>query len=144
MTISTIVSSIVGILRLSILARFLDKSDFGIVAVLTLILGLTSMFSDMGFATVIMHKQNLDRRQFSSLFWIQMAVYFILYIIIICFTHPISLFYKEPILHYLIPLSLLDLLFIGIGKLYETVLQKNFQFKILAVRNILSSVNILY
>ena len=140
MTISTIVSSIVGILRLSILARFLDKSDFGIVAVLTLILGLTSMFSDMGFATVIMHKQNLDRRQFSSLFWIQMAVYFILYIIIICFTHPISLFYKEPILHYLIPLSLLDLLFIGIGKLYETVLQKNFQFKILAVRNIISCI----
>ena len=29
MTISTIVSSIVGILRLSILTRFLDKSDFG-------------------------------------------------------------------------------------------------------------------
>lgn len=140
MTISTIVTSVVGILRLSILARFLDKSDFGIVAVLTFILGLTSMFSDMGFATVIMHKQDIDRRQFSSLFWIQLAVYSVLYLVIVCFTHPIAVFYDEPILHYLIPLSLLDLLFIGFGKLYETVLQKNFEFKILAVRNIVSCI----
>lgn len=140
MTISTIVSSIVGILRLSILTRFLDKSDFGIVAVLTLILGLTAMLSDMGFATVIMHKQDINRRQFSSLFWIQLAVYSVLYLVIICFTEPISLFYNEPILGYLIPLSLLDLLFTGFGKLYETVLQKNFQFKIIAIRNIVSCV----
>lgn len=140
MTISTIVSSIVGILRLSILTRFLDKSDFGIVAVLTLILGLTSMLSDMGFATVIMHKQDMNRRQFSSLFWIQLAVYFVLYFVIICFTKPISLFYNEPLLCYLIPLSLLDLLFIGFGKLYETVLQKNFQFRIIAIRNIVSCI----
>ena len=129
-----------GILRLSILTRFLDKSDFGIVAVLTLILGLTAMLSDMGFATVIMHKQDINRRQFSSLFWIQLAVYSVLYLVIICFTEPISLFYNEPILGYLIPLSLLDLLFTGFGKLYETVLQKNFQFKIIAIRNIVSCV----
>lgn len=140
MTISTLFTSLAAILRLSILTRFLDKSDFGIVAVLTFILGLTSMFSDMGFATVIMHKQDIDRRQFSSLFWIQMVVYLVLYFIIICFTHPISLFYNEPILHYLIPLSMLDLLFTGFGKLYETVLQKNFQFKVLAIRNIVSCV----
>ena len=110
------------------------------MAVLTFILGLTSMFSDMGFATVIMHKQDMDRRQFSSLFWIQMVVYLVLYFIIICLTHPISLFYNEPILHYLIPLSMLDLLFIGFGKLYETLLQKNFQCKMLAIRNIVSCV----
>ena len=80
----------------------------------------------------------MDRRQFSSLFWIQMVVYLVLYLILICFTHPISLFYNEPILHYLIPLSMLDLLFIGFGKLYETVLQKNFKFRTLAIRNVVS------
>ena len=35
---------------------------------------------------------------------------------------------------------MLDLLFTGFGKLYETVLQKNFQFKVLAIRNIVSCV----
>lgn len=61
MSISTIVSSLVVVLRLSILAHFLEKSDFGIVAILTFIHGLTIMFSDMGFATVVLHKQDLKK-----------------------------------------------------------------------------------
>ena len=39
MSISTVTTSIVQILRLSILTRFLEKSDFGIVAIITFILG---------------------------------------------------------------------------------------------------------
>lgn len=140
MSISTIFSSLVIILRLSILAHFLEKSDFGIVAILTFIHGLTIMFSDMGFATVVLHKQDLKRNEFSSLFWIQMLVYAALYLIMVCFTHPISLFYSEPLLHILLPLSLIDLFFTAFGKLYEAVLQKNFQFRIIAIRNITSNV----
>ncbi|MCF0178688.1 MAG: MOP flippase family protein [Bacteroidales bacterium] len=140
MTISTAVSSLVAILRLSILTRFLDKSDFGIVAVVSFILGLTSMFSDMGFSTVILHKQDIDRKQFSSLFWIQMFVYCLLYLMVVSLTYPIATFYNEPLLHTLLPLALLDLLFLGVGRMYETVLQKNFQFKIIAVRNIISCI----
>lgn len=140
MSISTIVSSLVIMLRLSILAHFLEKSDFGIVAILTFIHGLTIMFSDMGFATVILHKQDLKRHEFSSLFWIQMLVYAVLYIIMICFTKPIAIFYSEPLLHVLLPLSLVDLFFTAFGKLYEAVLQKNFQFRIIAIRNITSNI----
>lgn len=40
-TISTITNGLVQILRLSILSRYLTKEDFGLVAILTLILGLS-------------------------------------------------------------------------------------------------------
>lgn len=140
MSISTIVSSLVAILRLSILAHFLDKSDFGIVAILTFIHGLTIMFSDMGFATVVLHKQDMKKDEFSSLFWIQMLVFSMLYIFITCFTRPIAAFYAEPLLHILLPLSLIDLFFIALGKLYEAVLQKGFQFRVIAIRNIISNI----
>lgn len=140
MSFSTIATSLVVILRLSILAHFLEKSDFGIVAILTFIHGLTIMFSDMGFATVVLHKQNLSKEEFSSLFWIQMSVYAVLYLFIICFTHPIAVFYSEPLLHILLPLSLIDLFFTAFGKLYEAVLQKNFKFRTIAIRNVTSNV----
>ena len=68
MTISTLVSSLVIILRLSILAHFLEKSDFGVVAILTFIHGLTIMFSDMGFATVVLYKQDLKKKNFQVCF----------------------------------------------------------------------------
>lgn len=140
MSISTVVSSLVVILRLSILAHFLEKSDFGIVAILTFVHGLTMMFSDMGFATVVLHKQDLKLKEFSCLFWIQMLVYIALYLIMICFTQPISAFYSEPLLKVLLPLSLSDLFFTAFGKLYEAVLQKNFQFRVIAIRNITSNI----
>lgn len=140
MTLSTLFTSVAAILRLSILARFLDKSDFGLIAILTFIIGLTSMFSDMGFSTVVLHKQDMSRKQFSSLYWIQLLIYTVLALGVMCFTHPISLFYNEPALNILIPLILLDLPFMGIGKLYEAVLQKNFQFRVIALRNIISCI----
>ena len=74
-TLSTATTAIVGLLRLSILTRFLEKSDFGIVSIVMLVLGLTQTFSDLGFAAAIMHKQNLTRKEFSSLYWIQLIIY---------------------------------------------------------------------
>lgn len=71
-TISTLTTAVIQVLRLSILARFLDKSDFGIVAILTFVLGLTNTFADLGFSAAIMHKQELSRNEFASLYWIQM------------------------------------------------------------------------
>ena len=49
-TLSTFITATVSLLRLSILTRILDKSDFGIMAVLTFIVGLTQTFADLGFS----------------------------------------------------------------------------------------------
>lgn len=140
MSISTIITSLVAILRLSILTHFLAKSDFGIVAILTFIHGLTIMFSDMGFSTVVLHKQDLKKHEFSSLFWIQMIVYAVLYFIIVSFSRLIATFYSEPLLLVLLPLSLADLFFTAFGKLYEAILQKTFQFRAIAIRNITTNI----
>lgn len=56
-TLSTIVTGVTQILRLSILARFLNKEDFGVVAILTFVLGLTQVFSDLGFSASIMSEK---------------------------------------------------------------------------------------
>lgn len=139
MTVSTFSTAIVAVLRLSVLTRFLAKADFGIVAILTFILGLTQTFADLGFASAIMHKQGLSRKEFASLYWIQLLVFVVLYVVISLFSPLISDFYKEPTLTYLLPLSLLDLVFYGVGRLYDTVLQKELKFKTIAIRNIVCS-----
>ncbi len=138
-TLSTIVTAVVQILRLSILTNFLAKSDFGIVAVLTIVLGLTHTFSDLGFASAIMHKRDLTRKDFSSLYWIQLLVFSFIYLVVIACSSPIAAYFKEPAIIALLPLSMLDLVLQGFGKLYDTLLQRNFQFKLLAIRNIISA-----
>ena len=128
-SLSTLINGLTQILRLSVLSRFLTKEEFGIVAILTFILGLTQIFSDLGFSASIMSQKNLSRNDFLNLYWCQFAVYNIVMIAIISLSPLIADFYQSPILTILIPLIMLDFLFISLGRLYDTVLQKNMQFK---------------
>lgn len=138
-TISTIVDASVQVLRLAILARFLNKSDFGIVAIISVVLGLTTTFGDLGFTIGIMSKKEVTHNEFSSLFWGQFFLFTLLYVILSVVSPLVASFYNEPLIKRLIPISLLSLIFWGVGKLYDTLLQKEMCFKTLAVRSIVSS-----
>lgn len=54
-TLSFGTQSFIQILRLSILTRFLEKSDFGLVAIVTLVLGFTHIFADLEFLCRYIH-----------------------------------------------------------------------------------------
>lgn len=138
-TASTVCTAIVQILRVSILARFLEKSDFGVVAIVTLIFGLVETFGDLGFSTAIMHKKEINEKEFSSLFWMQLLLFIGIYLVSCLFTGVISDYYGEPALMHALPVALSGLIFFAIGKLYDTVLQKQFQFKVIAIRNIIAA-----
>lgn len=138
-SLSTLVNGITQILRLSILSRFLEKGDFGIVAILTFISGLIQVFSDMGFSAAIMSQKNISKSEFLSLYWFQFLVFNFSFAVICCLAYPISSYYDMPSLLILIPIMLFELPLLGIGKLYDTVLQKLMLFKVIAIRNIIAS-----
>lgn len=139
MSASTAVVALFQILSLVVLTRFLTKSEFGIVAIVTMVLGIVHTMADLGFSAVVMHKSNLSEKEFSSLYWIQLILFVIIYLISIAISPLIASFYNEQSLSYLIPISLSALIFMGIGMLYNTMLQKNKEFKTLAIRNIVAS-----
>lgn len=137
---STITTAVVEMLRLSILAHFVAKSDFGIVAILTMVLGFTNMFSELGFSTVLLHKKEVTDKEFSSLYWAQFIVYSAIYAIVSACGFMIADFFNEPSITHLLPIAMLDLILYGVGRLYDTVLQKELKFDVLAKRNIISSI----
>ena len=140
-SLSTIINGLTQILRLSILSRFLEKSDFGIVAILTFIVGFTQVFSDMGFSASIMSQKDLKSHDFLNLYWIQFFLFVLTFGVISCLAYPIALFYETPSLSILIPIILLELPLLGIGKLYDTILQKKLLFKTIAIRNIVAAIS---
>lgn len=126
-------------LRLAILARFLEKADFGLVAIITFVFGMIEMIGDLGFSSAIMHKKDLNKHEFASLYWIQMIVFAVMFLTMAFVAKPIASFYNDSRIAGLLPISLIGLLFLGIGKLYDTVFQKEFRFRIIAIRNIISA-----
>lgn len=138
-SIATAVNLVATFARVMILTRFLEKSDFGVVSIVNMVIGLCTTFTDLGFASAIMYKQKLTDKEFSSLYWIQLVLFIIIYVILVFVSPMVSSFYKEPILTILLPIASISVLFQALGKLYDSVLQKQYQFKMLAFRGIISN-----
>ncbi len=138
-SVSTIVLAASSILKVSILARFLNKSDFGLMAIIVFILGFMELFNDMGITSAILHKQNISKYQYSSLYWFNLSISFFLYLVLLAVTPLIVNFYEQPLLQVLIPLSGLNLLFSGLGRQFRVVEQKKLLFKEVSIIEIFSA-----
>ena len=82
-TISAIAISASSVIRISILTRFLDKTDFGLMAIVLFILSFTSLFIDLGMTAAILHKKDISKHELSSLYWLSILFSFIIFILVI-------------------------------------------------------------
>ncbi|CAL1520768.1 MOP flippase family protein [Chitinophaga sp. MM2321] len=130
---------LVQLLRLSILTRFLSKSDFGLIAIVTLVLGFTHIFTDLGISVALFSRQNITKKEYSSLYWISLLSGIALYIIILLLTPLISIFYQLEILNILIPIMGLDLVIATAGRQFKVFKQKELRFKEIALIEIFSA-----
>lgn len=137
-TTSAATSGVIQILRLSILTRFLNKSDFGLVAIVVLVLGFTRIFADLGVSVSLFSKKDISKKEYSSLYWVSLLLSILLYLILLLLTPLISKFYQLPSLNELIPVMGLDLIISSIGLQFRIFREKELQFKSLALIDIFS------
>lgn len=81
-----------------ILARLLLPDDFGAIAIITVFISLAQVFVQSGFNTALIQNKDANEEDFSSVFYLSLAVAAFLYIIIYISAPYIANFYKQPIL----------------------------------------------
>jgi len=59
---------------LVILARLLNPTDFGLVAMVTAVTGLLNLFRDFGLSTATVQQKDITEEQISTLFWINLII----------------------------------------------------------------------
>ena len=138
-TISTVVIAVVAILKISILTRFLDKSDFGLMALVTFVMGFMELFNDMGITSAILHKQGITKKQYASLYWINWIASIIMYLLLLVITPLVASFYEQSLLNTLIPLIGLNLILSAVGRQYKTIEQKNLLFNTISIIDIIGA-----
>ena len=138
-TIGTLAITISNVLKISILARFLSKDDFGVFAILTFFLGFFNLFSDMGLTTAILHKQNIKKNEYASLYWFNIAFCIFLYVLLFLITPIISDFYNEPKLDFLIKVLSFSIIINSIGLQFRTIETKNLSFKFINIFDVIAS-----
>ena len=137
-SVGTIGLSIFQILQISILTRYLSKEVFGLVAMALFTLNLTSIFANMGMTTAILHRQDATKNEYSSIYWLNIFISLFLYVILFIMAPVAAKFYNEPDLHVVIIILGVNLLLMAAGRQHRTIMQKQFQFKSIAITELFS------
>ncbi len=86
----------IQLVGLILLARLLTPTDFGLVAMVTSIVGVTSVLSDFGLSTAIMREAYLEPNIRDALFYINAALAVVTAVVVWAAATLIAEFYGEP------------------------------------------------
>jgi len=123
---------ILGLVQISIIARYLPESDIGVLSLVTVVLGFVRLFSDIGITNSVIHFQDLTHRQLNTLYWINILGGILFAGLLFGLAPLISQYYQVPKLKYLLRLASLALIFGSIGQQYYIQFKRDLQFNVIS------------
>lgn len=93
-----ILAQFVSLVVSIILARILAPSDFGAIALIMVFITIANVFVSNGFGSALVQKKDADNIDFSSVFFANLGVSIIIYIIIFALAPYVAEFYSMPVM----------------------------------------------
>ena len=81
-----------------ILARLIAPEEYGIIALTTIFIAISNVFVESGLGTALIQKKDADDLDFSSVFYCNIVISIIVYLMIFIFAPLIANFYNSEIL----------------------------------------------
>ena len=113
-----------------ILARILSPREFGLIGMLTIFIAISQTFIDSGFSTALIRKKDCTQTDYSTVFFFNLAVSLICYLLLFVLSDAISSFFDEPQLKALIQVLGIGLILNSFGIIQRTILTKKINFKL--------------
>ena len=123
-----------------ILARILLPEDFGLMAIIAVVLGYGFSFADVGINKALVHFRDTTQRQRSTLYWLNIAAGTSLTLIVYFLAPILAGLFGEPRLIDLIRISGGAFFIVTFGQQFLVLLQKEFRFRVLAIINVVCAV----
>lgn len=123
-----------------VLARILSPNDFGCVAMLMIFIGLSNTFIDGGFGSALIQKKNPTQTDYSTIFYWNLILSVVLYICLFFCAPLVAKFYRIELLTAVLRVQGVVLILNALSIVQQNQLQKQLEFKKLAIVHILSSI----
>ena len=81
-----------------VLARKLGQADYGLIGMLTIFTLIANALQDSGFVTALTNKKDATHHDYNAVFWFNISVSLLLYILFFLCAPLIAYFFHEPIL----------------------------------------------
>ena len=111
------------------LTRMLTPSDFGVVGLVAVFSQVSRSLTTGGLMGALIRKESPTSSDYSTVFVANVVVAVLIYVALFLCTPAIAEYYKEPRLHYLVPLIGLSFVFEAFGMVQHTKLTKALDFR---------------
>ena len=112
-----------------ILARLLDPSHYGAIAIVNVFIALANVFVVSGFGNSLIQKKDADNIDFSSVFWGNLVISSLVYMVIFISAPYIAEFYGMQILCPVLRVLGIRIIIGGINNVQQAYVSKNMMFK---------------
>jgi len=125
--------------QLVVLTRFLSPQEYGLMAMVTVVVSYAALFSNMGLSTAFVQRQHISHEERSSLFWLSVVVGGCLMLLVIAASPLAGYFLNEPQLPSLIALVSTNFFVVALGQQLRMDAEKALNFRPVAVIEMVAS-----
>jgi O-antigen/teichoic acid export membrane protein len=115
-----------------VLARMLTPDDYGCIGMLAIFIVISNTFVDGGFGSALIQKKEPTQQDYSTIFWWNLFVSFVLYFVLYLAAPVIADFYHIPLLSFVLRVQGIVLIINSLNIIQTNQLRKQLKFKRLA------------
>lgn len=112
-----------------VLARLLEPTDYGTIALINVFISVLGIFVNCGLSSALIQKKDADEKDFSTVFYVQMLFCIVLYIVLFASAPYIAKFYETPKMKWMIRVLGLTLIIGGVKNIQTAYVSRTMQFK---------------
>lgn len=124
-----IAAQVVSVVVSIILARLLMPDDYGVVAIVYIFTVIAEIFVTSGLGTALIQKKDADDTDFSTLFWCNLILSLILYLVLFFFAPVIAYFYDNALLTSVIRVLGIKLPVSAVNSIQYAYVSRKMEFK---------------
>jgi O-antigen/teichoic acid export membrane protein len=133
---SQILYAVVGV----VLANVVSKADFGLVGVMLVFQAFAILFVDSGFGAALLQKKAPEARDYDTVFWFNLAVAGVAYLLLWFCAPLIAEMFHEPVLTSMSRVMFLSFIFTAFGIVQTNRMMKQMEVKHIAISNLLGQI----
>jgi PST family polysaccharide transporter len=120
-------------LGIVILARLLSPSDFGVVAMASVVTGFAHIFRDFGTVAAVIQRRELEPVLLNSIFWLNVLLGTLIALILVALAPAVALLMHEPQLTQVLWLLALAFPIVSIGLVQQALFERASRFRPVAL-----------
>ena len=122
-----------------VLARLLTPSDYGAIGMLLIFMLVSQTIMDSGFSAALIQRKNPTQLDYSTVFWWEITLAVVMYLVLFGTAPFIAKFYRMPILCMVLRVQAISLILGALSSIQRTQLRKQFRFKEICIVSVSTS-----